>query len=155
MIWLDDLKCFFQPNHLMILWFVPIAPCLLHVAFCEQRASLLFLTDLEVPDYCDDPSTVRKNLTSSVFPHRAGCLAFWSSSRPWCGVGGKPEGGSVVVGAMWWVLPGLSWGIPRLSACWQSLDQAEKFLLLVSFVQIDTTPDGWLLLLLLLTVCPF
>ena len=33
---------------------VPIAPCLLHVAPCEERASILFVAILSVLAYCDE-----------------------------------------------------------------------------------------------------
>lgn len=92
--------------------------------------------------------TVRKDLTPSVFSHGAGSPALWPSS------GGKAMEGSVQAGTTWWVLPGPSWGIPRLSACWKTLEQVENTLVLVGFCQIAATPDGGLLLLLLLTRYP-
>ena len=61
-----------------------IASCVLHVAPCEERASVNFVATLEVLWYwgSPEPSPGRRDLTPSVFPHRAGCLTLWSSLWP-------------------------------------------------------------------------
>lgn len=57
---------------------VPIAPCLLHVAPYEERASVLFVATLKywntVMRSPDELSFLqgKKDLTSLVFPHREG-----------------------------------------------------------------------------------
>lgn len=51
----------------------------------------------------------------------------------------------------WWVLPGPSWGSPRLSDCWHTLEQVENCLFLVGFYQVAASSDNGLLLLLVTT----